>query len=81
MENEGNTRARSVCSRPGRGVGCWAELCSEHGTAVIPQEQDLQAGGLPWDPYCQRRQVGRLAKLLKINCNFVQMNVARFGSG
>lgn len=81
VENMGNTRARSMCSRPGRSAECWAEPCSVRGTAVIPQQQGLQAGRLPWDPYCQRQQVGRLAKLFKMNWNFVWVNVARFGLG
>lgn len=34
VENVGNTRARSMCSRPGRGAECWAEPCSVHGTAA-----------------------------------------------
>lgn len=44
VENVGNTRARSMCSRPGRSAECWAEPCSVRGTAVIPQQQGLQAG-------------------------------------
>lgn len=81
VESERSTGVRSMCSRPEMGAECWAEPSSVRGTAVIPQEQDLRAGRLPWDPHCQRWQLGHLAKLFQINRNFVRMNVARFGSG